>query len=150
MNPFEAYILPLAYENTGVLAAVLGLSACHLVNRDPKANSRMVAVAIEHRVSAMQALGLLLSDEERVGLSDTKEDMTLAIVLVLLLHDICDCGKSKYGAHLNGVAFLCSRIATRAQSQSPAKIFLVTALTWYELLQTGMSISLTRPQVRSS
>jgi hypothetical protein len=129
-NPFEAYILPLAHQSPGLLAAVLGLSACHLVNQDPKANSPMVAVAIEHRVSAMQALSFLLTKEERFGLSDTEEEMAMAIVLVLLLHDICDCGKSKYGAHLNGVAFLCSRIATRDQRQSSGKVFLVAALSW--------------------
>jgi len=129
-NPFKDYILPLASQNAGLLEAVLGLSACHMMNRDPKANAHMFTAAIEHRLSAFSALGSLLLKEERFGLSDTEEEVALAIVLTLVLHDICDCGKSKYGAHLNGVAFLCSRIAGRAQLPSAGKIFLVTALTW--------------------
>ncbi|KAF2688703.1 hypothetical protein K458DRAFT_151369 [Lentithecium fluviatile CBS 122367] len=134
-NPFKAYILPLAYQNAGLLEAVLGLSACHLRNQDSRANSPMIAAAIEHRLSAFQALSTLLRKEEDVGLNDTEEEIALALVLTLVIHDICDCGRSKYGAHLNGVAFLCSRIATRVEPQSPVKIFLVTALTWFDLLR---------------
>jgi len=130
VNPFKDYILPLASQNAGLLEAVLGLSACHMMNRDPEANARMFTAAIEHRLSAFQALGVLLLKEESSGLSEMEEEVALAIVLTLVLHDICDCGKSKYGAHLNGVAFLCSRIAGRARCPSPGKMFLVTALTW--------------------
>jgi hypothetical protein len=101
-----------------------------MMNRDPETNARLFTAAIEHRLSAFQALGVLLLKEESAGLSEIEEEVALAIVLTLVLHDICDCGKSKYGAHLNGVAFLCSRIASRTQSPSPGKIFLVTALTW--------------------
>ena len=95
----------------------------------------MYTAAIEHRLSAFQALSTFLLKEESSGLSQTEEEIALAIVLMLVLHDICDCGKSKYGAHLNGVAFLCSRIASRVQSPTPGKVFLVTALTWYEYLE---------------
>jgi hypothetical protein len=130
VNPFKDYILPLSSQHAGLLQAVLGLSACHMMNRDPEANARMFTAAIEHRLSAFQALSALLLKEESAGLNDIEEEVALAIVLILVLHDICDCGKSKYGAHLNGVAFLCSRIASRTQSPSPGKIFLVTALTW--------------------
>jgi hypothetical protein len=130
VNPFKDYILPLSAQHAGLLQAVLGLSACHMMNRDPEANARMFTAAIEHRLSAFQALSALLLKEESAGLNDIEEEVALAIVLILVLHDICDCGKSKYGAHLNGVAFLCSRIASRTQSPSPGKIFLVTALTW--------------------
>lgn len=129
-NPFKDYILPLALQHSGLLEAVLGLSACHMMNRDPKVNAHMFTAAIEHRLSAFSALGSLLLKEEQSGLSDTEEEVALAIVLTLVLHDICDCGKSKYGAHLNGVAFLCSRIASRTQAPSEGKTFLVTALTW--------------------
>jgi hypothetical protein len=130
VNPFKDYILPLSAQHAGLLQAVLGLSACHMMNRDPEANARMFTAAIEHRLSAFQALSALLLKEESAGLSEIEEEVALAIVLTLVLHDICDCGKSKYGAHLNGVAFLCSRIASRTQSPIPGKVFLVTALTW--------------------
>ncbi|KAF2120326.1 fungal-specific transcription factor domain-containing protein [Lophiotrema nucula] len=134
-NPFSEYILPLAYRDTGLLNAVLGLTACHIATRDARPNGSMGIAAVQHRLAAIRSLSSLLLKEECFGLSDTEEEIALAIVLTLVLHDICDCGKSMHGAHLNGVAFLCSRIANSSRCQNPCKLFLVTALTWFDLLR---------------
>ena len=41
-----------------------------------------------------------------------------------------ECGRSNHGAHLNGIAFLCSRLVERSHPLSQSQTFLVTALTW--------------------
>jgi hypothetical protein len=95
----------------------------------------MATAALEHRLAAIRSLSSLLLKEECFGLSDTEEEIALAIVLTLVLHDICDYGRSMHGAHLNGVAFLCSRIVNTSRCQTPCKLFLITALTWFDLLR---------------
>lgn len=40
-----------------------------------------------------------------------------------------------HGMHLNGVSFLVARIASVSRCQNPCKVFLITALTWFDLLR---------------
>lgn len=84
-NPFRDHILPLAYEHTSLLHAVLGLSACH-ISQETIPNPH--TAALEHKLSAIQALASLLLKEECLGLSPIEEDLTLSIVLLLLLQDV--------------------------------------------------------------
>jgi hypothetical protein len=134
--PFKTYILPLALQDIGLLKAVLGLTACHLAAQQPTPNRRLNTAALEYRVAALQSLSALLLKEECFSLSEAEEETALAIVLMLVLHDTFECGRSNHGAHLNGVAFLCSRLAERSSMMlSPSQIFLVTALTWFDLLR---------------
>ncbi|KAF2726971.1 hypothetical protein EJ04DRAFT_539190 [Polyplosphaeria fusca] len=135
VNPFKSYILPLAHTDSGLLNGVLGLTACHLAIRDRQPNSCMATNALQHRLVAIRSMSSLLIKEQRTGLSSAEEDIALATVLTLVLHDICECGMSTHGAHLNGVAFLCSRIAMASSDHSPLRLFLVTALTWFDLLR---------------
>ena len=76
--------------------------------------------------------------EQCLGLSHTEEDITLSIVLLLLLQDICEAGISSHGAHLNGVVFLCSRIVASDKPLTPFRKFLIAALSWFDLVR-GMS-----------
>lgn len=134
-DPFKTYILPLALQDVGLLKAVLGLTACHLATQQPTPNRRLNTAALEYRVAALQFLSALLLKEECFGLGEAEEETALAIVLMLVLHDIFECGRSNHGAHLNGVAFLCSRLTERSSILSPSQMFLVTALTWFDLLR---------------
>lgn len=84
-NPFRDHILPLAYEHTSLLHAILGLSACHIPQ---ETISSPHTAALEHKLSAIQALASLLLKEECLGLSPIEEDLTLTIVLLLLLQDV--------------------------------------------------------------
>ena len=88
-DPFKTYILPLAYQQPGLLKAVLGLTACHLAAQGPVPNRRLETAALEYRVSALQSLSALLLKEEFFSLSETEEETALAIVLMLVLHDVC-------------------------------------------------------------
>ncbi|OAG08776.1 uncharacterized protein CC84DRAFT_1086944, partial [Paraphaeosphaeria sporulosa] len=134
-DPFKTYILPLALQDTGLLKAVLGLTACHLATQQPTPNRRLNTAALEYRVAALQSLSALLLKEECFGLSEAEEETALAIVLMLVLHDTFECGRSNHGAHLNGVAFLCFRLAERSGTLSPSQMFLISSLTWFDLLR---------------
>ena len=87
-NPFEAYILPLAYQHIGLKKAILGLSACHIAAQDEQAQKSMTTSAIQYRLAAIQSLSSLLLKEECFGLTEFEEEIALAIVLVLVLHDV--------------------------------------------------------------
>ena len=86
-NPFREFILPLAYENVGLLHAVLGLSECHLAasRNNEKAHK---AEAIEHRIAAIHFLSAGLRLYKKGTLSNLEETTLLAIILILLLHDV--------------------------------------------------------------
>lgn len=87
-NPFRVHVLPLAYQHTGVLHAVLGLSACHLHLSSSGAARVEMATALQHRVAALNILALLLGKEEVHGLTAAEDEAVLAIVLLLVLHDV--------------------------------------------------------------
>ena len=149
-NPFRDHILPLASQHSGLLHAVLGLSACHMINSGVDNTPKAHTAALEHRLSAIQDLGALLLKDECFGLDDTEEVLSLAIVLILVLHDICESGKSFHGAHLNGVAFLCARIVAGPTTPSPTKTFFLAALSWLDILRgfTGAEKLAFAPSVR--
>ncbi|OLN88087.1 hypothetical protein CCHL11_00006 [Colletotrichum chlorophyti] len=136
-NPFRVYVLPLASQNTGVLHAVLGLAACHL-NLSPSGSNHVdMAVALQHRVSALNFLSSLLIKEEVHRLDATEEEAVLAIILLLVLHDICEMGISSHAVHLTGVSFLCSRVASSPDTtkRSAASMFFLSALAWLDVLR---------------
>ncbi|KAF1956978.1 hypothetical protein CC80DRAFT_52920 [Byssothecium circinans] len=134
-NPFEMFILPLAYQHTGLLKAVLGLTACHIAKPGTEPKHPLFTAAIQYRLAAIQSLSELLLKEESYGLSEMEEEAALALVLILVLHDLYDCGRSPHGAHLNGVTFLCTRLANGSRKMTPSKLFLITTLTWFDLLR---------------
>ena len=84
-NPFHLYMLPLAYEHSNLLQALLGFAASHI---SPSEFPQQATAAIEHRLLALQALSSLLIKEQCLGLTDIEEDITLSLVLLLLLQDV--------------------------------------------------------------
>ena len=134
-NPLTGHMLPLAYENSSLLHALLGFAASHI---SPLEFPEQSTVAIEQKVLSIQALGSLMLKEQCLVLSHVEEDIALSIVLLLLLQDICEIGISSHGAHLNGVVFLCTRMAESIESLTPFRKFLLAALSWFDLLR-GMS-----------
>ncbi|KAH6886424.1 fungal-specific transcription factor domain-containing protein [Thelonectria olida] len=136
-NPFKDHILPLAYQHQGVLHALLGLSACHMYLSGKDESSQHVTTALQYRVSALHSLASLLLKEESAGLSSSEEEFVLAMVLLLVFHDICETGVSTHGAHLTGVSFLCGRLACPPDfsRRSRASMFFVSALSWLDMLR---------------
>ncbi|KAF5976051.1 hypothetical protein FCOIX_7305 [Fusarium coicis] len=136
-NPFREYVLPLAYQHQGILHALLGLSACHMHNTGHANNQRLVTVSLRYRLSAIQSLASLLHKEDISRLTPTEEEHVLAMVLLLILHDVCESGVSTHGAHLTGVSFLCKRIACFDISpmRSKTAMFLISALSWLDMIR---------------
>ncbi|KAF5625606.1 galactoside o-acetyltransferase [Fusarium sp. NRRL 52700] len=122
-NPFREYVLPLAYQHQGILHAMLG--------------QRLVTVSLGYRLSAIRSLASLLHKEDISRLTPTEEEQVLAMVLLLVLHDICESGISTHGAHLTGVSFLCKRIACLDTSpiRSKTAMFLISALSWLDMIR---------------
>ena len=84
-NPFQLYMLPLTYEHSNLLHAVLGFSASHIARSDLP---QQATLAIEHKLLALQALSSLLIKEQCLGLTPVEEDIALSAVLLLLLQDV--------------------------------------------------------------
>ncbi|KAF4959045.1 hypothetical protein FGADI_1923 [Fusarium gaditjirri] len=136
-NPFRDYVLPLAYQHQGILHALLGLSACHMHSTGYTHNQRLVTASLGYRLSAIRSLASLLHKEDTSRLTSTEEEHVLAMVLLLVLHDVCESGVSTHGAHLTGVSFLCKRIACPDISprRSKTAMFLISALSWLDMLR---------------
>ncbi|KAF4972247.1 hypothetical protein FSARC_1144 [Fusarium sarcochroum] len=92
---------------------------------------------LDFQISALHSLGSLLHKEEVSNLEPLEAEYILAIVLLLVLHDVCETGISANGAHLTGVSFLCKRMASPANSstRSKAGIFFTSALAWLDMLR---------------
>ncbi|KAK7711892.1 hypothetical protein SLS64_005163 [Diaporthe eres] len=87
-NLFRRYLLPLACQHTGVLHAVLGLVACHLRSSRRDMRKATETDALSHRVAALRILGSLLAQEEVQGLKAAEEEAVLAMILLLIFHDV--------------------------------------------------------------
>ncbi|KAG8159725.1 hypothetical protein KVR01_010362 [Diaporthe batatas] len=136
-NLFRRYLLPLVYQHVGVLHAVLGLVACHLRSSKRDMRKATEADALCHRVAALRILGSLLAQEESQGLKAAEEEAVLAMILLLIFHDICEMGLSTHGTHLNGVNFLCRKIASGSNlsNRSDSIQFFLAALAWLDVLR---------------
>lgn len=87
-NLFRQHILPIAYRHTGLLHALLGLVLCHMQASDPHIQQTDQAEALEHRVSAIRSLSSLLARGTDTSLDGMAEDVQLATILILVLHDV--------------------------------------------------------------
>jgi hypothetical protein len=86
-NPYQTYVLPLAYEQLGLLYAVLGLTACHLGIKQDDIYLRET-LAVEYRVRAIRWLGETLRNGISGQLDDNERDGIFVIIQVLLLQDV--------------------------------------------------------------
>ncbi|KAI9146854.1 hypothetical protein HJFPF1_13422 [Paramyrothecium foliicola] len=133
VNPFTDYVLPLAYQQRGILDALIGLSACHMFISGNNDSQHLMTVSLQSRVSALRSVGSLLLKEEVLGLTATEEECLLCTVLLL----VCETGVSSHGAHVSGVSFLCKRLVRPENffKCSEASRFFVFALAWLDILR---------------
>lgn len=87
-NPLLTYLLPLGYCNLGLLNAILGVTAHHRGLAKAAPDPACITAAFQYRLNAIQALASLLSKDESYGLSDVEQEIALAIVFTLILHDV--------------------------------------------------------------
>lgn len=88
-NPYRSYIRPLAEKQIGLLYAVLGLSASHLgqVSNNKRLHEED---AVEYRMKAIRALSEEIRKSQNITLPEDEQDAVLAIIQILLLHDVSD------------------------------------------------------------
>lgn len=80
-------MLFLAYEQIGLLYAVLALSACHLGHLTGDQNL-YESIAVEHRVKAITALGVAIRTVCSGSSHENVRDGVFATIQILLLHDV--------------------------------------------------------------
>lgn len=86
-NPYQVYVLPLAYEQLGLLYAVLGLTAIHMGIQKNDLYLRET-LAVEYRVRAIGRLGQTLQNGLSRELSENERDGIFATIQILLLQDV--------------------------------------------------------------
>ncbi|KAH7192919.1 fungal-specific transcription factor domain-containing protein [Fusarium flagelliforme] len=135
-NPFREYVLPLAYQHQGVLHALLGLSLSHMDNSGLYSNEGFESLSMGYRLSATRSVASLSLKDEMSGLTHAEEEYLLAMVLLLVLHDVYLSAVTSHGGHLDGASSLCKRIVTQAgiSSRSKTVTFLTSALAWLDIL----------------
>ncbi|RBR19246.1 uncharacterized protein FIESC28_05711 [Fusarium coffeatum] len=134
-NPFREYVLPLAYQHQGVLHALLGLSLSHMNNSGLYNDQGLESLSMGYRLSATRSVASLAQKEKMSGLTHVDEEYLMAMVLLLVLNDVCISTIPTMGGHLDGVSSLCERI-TQADTSSCSKTvtFLISALAWFDIL----------------
>lgn len=86
-NPYRRYVLPLAYEQIGLLYAVLALSACHLGHLKFDRNL-YETVAVDYRLKAITELSVAIRKVCSGDFSADDRDGLFATIQILLLHDV--------------------------------------------------------------
>ncbi|PYH92760.1 C6 zinc finger domain protein [Aspergillus ellipticus CBS 707.79] len=135
-NPYRAYIIPLARKKIGLLYAVLGLSASHL-GRLIDDEFLHEATAVEYRMKAIRALSEEIRKSQRTSLLEDEQDTVLAIIQILLLHDICESGVSSHGIHITGAMSVCKQllIAEGLHGRRQRSMFFLGNLAWLDIIR---------------
>ncbi|CAG8899446.1 unnamed protein product [Penicillium egyptiacum] len=133
-NPYQVYILPLAYEQIGLLYAVLGLTACHMGIEKQDAYLRET-LAVEYRVRAIRCLGETLRNGISGELDENERDGIFVIIQILLLQDIFESGISTHGVHITGALSICNqlRLSDTLSRENERTIFFLGNLAWQVL-----------------
>ncbi|PLB47495.1 hypothetical protein P170DRAFT_193531 [Aspergillus steynii IBT 23096] len=135
-NPYRSYILPLARQQIGLLYAVLGLSASHLGKLTDNATLHDTT-AVEYRLRAIRALSKEIRRSQSETLLEVEQDAVLAIIQILLLHDISETGVSTHGIHITGAMSVCKRllIADGLSGNRQRAVFFLGNLAWLDIIR---------------
>ncbi|KAK1138685.1 hypothetical protein N8T08_002076 [Aspergillus melleus] len=135
-NPYRSYILPLARQQIGLLYAVLGLSAAHLGKLTDNSTLHDTT-ALEYRLRAIRALSKEIRRSQSETLLADEQDAVLAIIQILLLHDIAETGVSSHGIHITGAMSVCKRIliAEGLSGHRQRAVFFLGNLAWLDIIR---------------
>ncbi|EAU29329.1 conserved hypothetical protein [Aspergillus terreus NIH2624] len=135
-NPYRSYIIPLAKKQIGLLYAVLGLSASHL---GQLAGNKVLheETAVEYRMKAIRALSEEIRKSQNMTLPEDEQDAILAIIQILLLHDIFETGVSTHGIHITGAMSVCKRllITEGLSGHRRRAVFFLGNLAWLDIIR---------------
>lgn len=86
-NPYRKFILPLAYEQIGLLYAVLGITSFHLgtVKKDRYLRDTL---AVVYRLRAIRSLADTIQAGISGNIHDNERDALFATIQLLLLQDV--------------------------------------------------------------
>ncbi|KAL4898089.1 fungal-specific transcription factor domain-containing protein [Aspergillus ambiguus] len=137
-NPYRSYIIPLAKKQIGLLYAVLGLSASHLgqLTGDKPLHEE---TAVEYRMNAIRALSEEIRRSQNVTLPEDEQDAVLAIIQILLLHDIFETGISTHGIHITGAMSVCKRLLVTEGLNGHRRraVFFLGNLAWLDIIRAA-------------
>ncbi|KAJ5291877.1 fungal-specific transcription factor domain-containing protein [Penicillium angulare] len=136
-NPYRVYVLSLAYEQIGLLHAVLALSACHFGHLNSNKHFHE-AVAVDYRLKAIAELGVAIRKVSSGDFNDSDRDGVFATIQILLLHDICESGVSLHGAHISGAMSICSQLKLdqRLTVSDERTVFFLGNLAWLDIIRS--------------
>ncbi|CAI7618195.1 unnamed protein product [Penicillium glandicola] len=136
-NPYQVYVLPLAYEQIGLLYAVLGLTACHMGIRKDDVYLRET-LAVEYRVRAIRCLGETLQNGVSGELDENQRDGIFVTIQILLLQDIFESGISTHGVHITGALSICNqlRLCDTLSKENERTIFFLGNLAWLDIIRS--------------
>ncbi|KAJ5990994.1 hypothetical protein N7522_011201 [Penicillium canescens] len=136
-NPYRLYILPLAYEQIGLLYAVLGLTACHIGIKKDDAYLRDT-LAVEYQARAIRCLGETLQNGISGELGENERDGIFATIQILLLQDIFETGISTHGIHITGALSICNqlRLSDILTEDHERTIFFLGNLAWLDIIRS--------------
>lgn len=136
-NPYQVYVLPLAYEQIGLLYAVLGLTACHMgINKEDEYLRETLAV--EYRVRAIRWLGETLRNGISGELDENERDGIFVTIQILLLQDIFESGISTHGVHITGALSISNqlRLCDTLSREDERTIFFLGNLAWLDIIRS--------------
>ncbi|KAE8153206.1 C6 zinc finger domain protein [Aspergillus avenaceus] len=135
-NPYRSYILPLARQQIGLLYAVLGLSASHL-GRLTEDQTMHEETAVEYRMKAIRALSEEIRRSQASILKEDEQDAVLAMIQILLLHDISESGISTHGIHITGAMSVCKRllISDGLSGHRQRAVFFLGNIAWLDIIR---------------
>jgi len=127
INPFLNLFIPMAFEQSAMRFALLGLSASHLRRVHPQ----FEPVMTQYLATAMEKTRELLCEAET---SDDAAVEALGTILVLCLHEICEGKSKKWQLHLNAAIALIN--SKNGQVFPPAVRFLLEATAYFDSVAT--------------
>ncbi|KAK9854433.1 hypothetical protein MYU51_004483 [Penicillium brevicompactum] len=139
-NPYRKFILPLAYEQIGLLYAVLAITSFHLgtVNQDKYLRDTL---AVVYRLRAIRSLADTIQAGISGNIHENERDALFATIQLLLLQDIHESGVSSHGVHITGAVSICNQLRlfdTLTQSDERA-VFFLGNLAWLDIIRSFAS-----------
>ncbi|KAH1693201.1 hypothetical protein KXX23_001812 [Aspergillus fumigatus] len=94
--------------------------------------------AVEYRLRAIQALSEEIRKSQGPNsLHEDEQDAILAIIQILLLHDIAETGISTHGIHITGAMSVCKQLllADGLNSRRRRAVFFLGNLAWLDIIR---------------
>ncbi|CAG8364915.1 unnamed protein product [Penicillium salamii] len=141
-NPYRKFILPLAYEQIGLLYAVLGITSFHLgtVKKDRYLRDTL---AVVYRLRAIRSLADTIQAGISGNIHENERDALFATIQLLLLQDIHESGISSHGVHITGAVSICNqlKLMNNLTKDDERAVFFLGNLAWLDIIRSFASPS---------